>query len=306
MEGHLWLASTCPITCAPLIQVELSQVISSTSMQLDSPSSSLTHRRSLQISWIDVQVSIPTALGTSSHPTFSPVASLSSSCAMATRQLHLPSILPYESNNPSHSWRRLRKAAHEGLNKTVVKGYHHTQLKEAVFLASSMLREPNNWDKHFRRTAASSVMSVVYDTPIVESEQDPAVKSINNFMARLTRALLPGSHFVEFFPWMVHIPNRFAKWKREAEEWYASDSIMFEGLFDGVRADLVSHYLNSVTFTLDTDPRACSTRASIAPALQTPSSRNKTVTISLIVRMPGSPLPCSTSRPRTSVLLYSV
>jgi hypothetical protein len=36
------------------------------------------------------------------------------------------------------------------------------------------------------------------------------------------------------------VPRRFAKWKREAEDWYEKDSVMFEKLFLRVKDDVVS------------------------------------------------------------------
>ncbi|PBK94399.1 cytochrome P450 [Armillaria gallica] len=126
-------------------------------------------------------------------------------------------------------WRRMRKAAHEGLNKSVVYKYHSIQTAEAVLLTAGVLAEPEKWDSHLRRTAASAIMSMVYDTPPT-SEQDPSVKNINDFVARVTRAAMPGAHFVSFRSLQVCLP-----WKREAEESYAKDSAMFEGLFNGVK-----------------------------------------------------------------------
>ncbi|KAH9028797.1 cytochrome P450, partial [Lactarius hengduanensis] len=56
---------------------------------------------------------------------------------------------------------------------------------------------------------------------------------------RVTRAILPGAHVVEYFPWMIHIPSRFAKWKRDAESWHEKDSTMFVGLFNNVREKML-------------------------------------------------------------------
>jgi len=103
----------------------------------------------------------------------------------------------------------MRRAAHEGLSRTIVESFKAPQLSEAVLLTSGLLAEPLTWDKHLRRTAASMVMSVTYDTPPIISELDSGVKAVNDFVARLTRAALPGAHFVEFFPWMMYIPSRF-------------------------------------------------------------------------------------------------
>jgi len=103
----------------------------------------------------------------------------------------------------------MRRAAHEGLSKTTVESFKAPQFNEAVLLASGLLAQPSTWDNHFRRTAASMVMAVTYDTPPITSELDSSVKAVNDFVARLTRAALPGAHFVEFFPWMMYIPSRY-------------------------------------------------------------------------------------------------
>jgi hypothetical protein len=44
---------------------------------------------------------------------------------------------------------------------------------------------------------------------------------------------------IHFLQAGLNISFRFAKWKREAEEWYAHDSALFEGLFEAVRDRVV-------------------------------------------------------------------
>ena len=50
------------------------------------------------------------------------------------------------------------------------------------------------------------MMSVTYETPILKTLDDPKVKGVTDFVAELGRAALPGAHFVEFFPWLIHVP----------------------------------------------------------------------------------------------------
>ena len=154
----------------------------------------------------------------------------------------------------------MRKATHEGFNKAVVHRYHPVQFAEAILLTTGICAQPQQWDAHFRRSAASSIMSIVYGTPPVTSENDPSVKSVNDHVARLTRANIPGAHLVEVFPWMRYLPSRcvlstvapllacliieiaslsMAKWKRDAEQWCKRDSKMFGNLFLSVRDRLV-------------------------------------------------------------------
>ena len=102
----------------------------------------------------------------------------------------------------------MRKAANEKLSANSVKGFYETQTKEAVLQACDMLDEPARWDRHFRRTAASASLSAVYGHPTLTSEQDHAVVVVNEFAERLFKAVSMGSHLVEFFPWLRHIPSR--------------------------------------------------------------------------------------------------
>ena len=101
----------------------------------------------------------------------------------------------------------MRRALHEGITQSS-ESFKVSQLNEAILLTSGLLAQPATWDKHFRRTTASLMMSVMYGCPPVVSEQDSGVRAVNEFLARLTRAALPGAHVVEFFPWMRHIPSR--------------------------------------------------------------------------------------------------
>ncbi|KAF9017401.1 cytochrome P450 [Hymenopellis radicata] len=59
----------------------------------------------------------------------------------------------------------------------------------------------------------------------------PSIARVNNFVERLARAAFPGEHFVEFFPWMRYLPN---SWKRDAENYHAVDSVLFQSLYDDV------------------------------------------------------------------------
>ena len=102
----------------------------------------------------------------------------------------------------------MRKAANEGFSKSSVKRFYEKQTTEAILLACDCLVEPAQWDRHFRRTAASMILSVVYGCSPITSDEDNTVKLINDFANRITRAAYPGTYWVEFFPWMRHIPSR--------------------------------------------------------------------------------------------------
>ncbi|KAI9464785.1 cytochrome P450 [Russula earlei] len=135
-------------------------------------------------------------------------------------------------------WRRMRRAAHEGLHRSASRAFNSIQVTEAVLLAVGVLDNPERWEKHMRRFTASMIMSAVYDTPAIHSLEDERVRRINDHVMRVAQSTLPASHWVELLPWMKHIPSRFAKWKRTAEEWFLRDSEMFERLVESVRANM--------------------------------------------------------------------
>ena len=108
------------------------------------------------------------------------------------------------------SFRRMRRAAHEALTKRVVQNYHPIQTKEAIILASSLIKPSADIDlsQEFHRTAASTILSIVYDYPTLESINDPVVKNIEDYVLRLGKALRPGKYLVDILPWMMYIPER--------------------------------------------------------------------------------------------------
>ncbi|KAJ6460520.1 cytochrome P450 [Mycena sanguinolenta] len=125
------------------------------------------------------------------------------------------------------TWRRMRRAAQEALSKKFAHKFHTIEGKEAILLT------------HTIRTAASVVLSMVYDTPPLLSEEDSKITRVNDFAERIERAAYPGTYLVEYFTWMRHLPSWVAKWKREVLAQHRIDDEMFRGLFNEV-ADRVS------------------------------------------------------------------
>jgi hypothetical protein len=149
----------------------------------------------------------------------------------------------------------MRRAAQEALTKTAVQGYHPNLAKQATILASALLNKPENRDQHFQRAVASTIVSILYDVPTLASEQDNAVQDISRALNSSLRAAA-GTSLVEFFPWMVYVPqrsrlfsailsmnltskDRFATWKREALKQSAERTERFLRLFNRVNADIV-------------------------------------------------------------------
>jgi hypothetical protein len=91
----------------------------------------------------------------------------------------------------------------------VVRDYQPVFCKEAVLLASAILKNPDALDKHFQRSSASATMSILYDHPTLENEHDETITQIHTFIDRVSAAAAPGAHLADLFPWMIHIPERY-------------------------------------------------------------------------------------------------
>jgi len=87
--------------------------------------------------------------------------------------------------------------------------------------------------------ATSTVLSVVYDLPMVSSTDDPSVVKGKRFNEIFMEYAQVGNHLVEFFTWMKYIPSSVASWKRLAEERYEEYSNIFVGLFREVEDRIV-------------------------------------------------------------------
>ena len=93
------------------------------------------------------------------------------------------------------------------------------------------------------RVSASTLLSVVYDLPMVSSTDDPTVAEVNRFLEIGVEYGQLGNYLVEFFTWMKYIPSSMASWKRLAEERYREFSDVFVGLFHEVEDRIVMTFI---------------------------------------------------------------
>ncbi|KAH8985569.1 cytochrome P450 [Lactarius akahatsu] len=99
---------------------------------------------------------------------------------------------------------------------------------------------PSAPERHFHRHAWSIMLSVNYDLPPLESEDDPCLVEIEDHLRRFMREIQPGTRLVEYFPWLKYVPDRFAKWKRDTQNWFIQDSLMFQRFLGKVKDDLAN------------------------------------------------------------------
>ncbi|KAK7694473.1 hypothetical protein QCA50_001659 [Cerrena zonata] len=142
-------------------------------------------------------------------------------------------LIPFAAHDDT--WRKMRRASHEGLNSNYARNYYPAQQKEAILLVQNVLKDCNHWDDELKRTACSMILGVVYDKPTIDSCHDTRVAYVNEFIARIVRAAFPGAHYAEYFTWMKYLPAVAAKWKRDALDWYKKDTVYFGDMYEEVK-----------------------------------------------------------------------
>ena len=66
-------------------------------------------------------------------------------------RVHLPLLLRVIRADDISSWRRMRRAAHEALNKGRVTEYYPLHEKEALLVINAILRNPTGWEGELYR-----------------------------------------------------------------------------------------------------------------------------------------------------------
>ncbi|KAJ7451201.1 cytochrome P450 [Mycena galericulata] len=121
------------------------------------------------------------------------------------------------------------------------RSYQPLQEIEAAVPVDNLIKDPESWDDHLKRSAASSVKTAIYGSCPIDSKDDPLVVRINDLMHRLVRATLPGAFMVDIFPALKNVPTwvPFTGWKKEGLEWHRKDTDTFQVFMDDVRGGVV-------------------------------------------------------------------
>lgn len=124
------------------------------------------------------------------------------------------------------------------MNNQITKTYRPFMQVEGYLLADSLMKAPSMWNDHIKRSAASFIMSVVYGTKSMRTSTDPTLITLHKFLRRSLGAAA-GKYWVEFFHFLEYMPRWLAPWRVEAEEWFKTDSKMFEGFYNQVKKRMV-------------------------------------------------------------------
>ncbi|KAJ6028643.1 cytochrome P450 [Penicillium herquei] len=112
-------------------------------------------------------------------------------------------------------WRLHRKMTHMGVGLQQVRNYRDFQSDESKVVALDLLKNPEEYVKHFERYA-TSVVSIIGFGRRVSSFMDPIITEVIAVMQRAAELNVPGKTFpmlMESFPILAKFPNWMAPWK---------------------------------------------------------------------------------------------
>ncbi|KZT55003.1 cytochrome P450 [Calocera cornea HHB12733] len=134
-------------------------------------------------------------------------------------------------------WRKWRKVLNTGFHNRAADTYKPIQSLESKRLMWDLLTQPEGFETHLQRYAASVVVSVTYGRRI-ESLDEWIVKENNAAMEYLTSVNIPGKYAVESFPILLKLPRWMQTFRKEAEERKQKDIELYTHLVNDVKAKM--------------------------------------------------------------------
>ncbi|KAF9045490.1 cytochrome P450 [Panaeolus papilionaceus] len=119
--------------------------------------------------------------------------------------------------NSNPTWRKWRKVLHTGFQSRQAATYKEIQSLESKLMLKQILDEPNLFEKHLQRYAASVAVSVTYGKR-VNSVEEWIVKENMEAVDYLVNVNIPGKFIVESWPWLLKLPRSLQWFRREPEE----------------------------------------------------------------------------------------
>ncbi|KAH8817720.1 cytochrome P450 [Flagelloscypha sp. PMI_526] len=142
-------------------------------------------------------------------------------------------IYPFISNNSY--WKRARRASHEALKIQAAPQFHPLHLSEARITIRNILDSPEDLHKHINHSNVSFGLRSIFGSPPLRAD-DHRIARIIEIVDRAALAGVPGTYFVEFFPWMEYLPDILAPWRVWAKNWSMKDNEFLENLYSDAEA----------------------------------------------------------------------
>ncbi|ESK88115.1 cytochrome p450 [Moniliophthora roreri MCA 2997] len=143
--------------------------------------------------------------------------------------------------NPGARLRSMQRAVHEALNIRASTRYYPIQMREGIRLAMDILESPERCYDHVHRYTSSETASIIYNSPPLESSQDPLIAFLANFVDVAAQATAPGAYLANYIPILEHLPDFLSKWKRTCKEIYRYHAEKFLGFFLNIKEKMLQN-----------------------------------------------------------------
>nr|AAS88584.1 PAH-inducible cytochrome P450 monooxygenase PC-PAH 6 [Phanerodontia chrysosporium] len=123
-------------------------------------------------------------------------------------------MLPY-----GNYWREHHRLFHQHFRPQSMVRYHEKQRRGARRLLQLLLDTPEDYEKHMRYAAGSTILDVVYSFDV--QPNDPRIELVEAALGTANDLMHAGIYLVDIFPLLKHIPTWFpgAQFKRLAAKY---------------------------------------------------------------------------------------
>ncbi|KAF8595467.1 cytochrome P450 [Ceratobasidium sp. AG-I] len=142
-------------------------------------------------------------------------------------------------------WRNQRRMSHDFLHKQASRNLWPVVTKQSRLSLQRLLDNPGNFFTEARRMSASVLLSTVYGYEVTAAE-DRLVKIAETAVHGFCQAALPGSFYVNVFPWLEYVPSWFpgAGWKNKANAWGTDRESMLNEPFNWTKRQMAAGNAN--------------------------------------------------------------
>ncbi|KAK7692344.1 hypothetical protein QCA50_003969 [Cerrena zonata] len=138
-------------------------------------------------------------------------------------------------------WRSHRREFHQFFNQHQVPQYRPIQLHQSRTFLRRILEDPSRLNQHICLTPAAIILKIAYDIDVTNPD-DEYLQLATDVVEKTTEAQLPGRFWIEFVPFLKHLPAWVpgAEFKRFVEDINPKIEQMLNQPWDGVKRDIAS------------------------------------------------------------------
>ncbi|KIJ42382.1 hypothetical protein M422DRAFT_171145 [Sphaerobolus stellatus SS14] len=136
-------------------------------------------------------------------------------------------------------WRTNRRILHQKYRHDAALAYRPVQLSKIHELLKSVLRDPENFERHYKYMAASIIMATVYGYESAPKD-DTFIDNGDKAITIMTNSMFPGASLVNSVPFLKYLPSWVpgSQFQRRAEECQNLTRAMLDLPFEFVKRNM--------------------------------------------------------------------